>query len=414
MFKWGLSFFLFCSIAHSRVQFSFESLFTTESSQVLNTSINPSNLVFKLPTEENDADLRAELKWSENSFLTVIRPRFSYQNQKIYNFSQHTAEIQNKNHWDLTDAFIENTWSSYLSTTLGLQVYQWGPAEFINPTNPFFHFNSQQKSLYYKEKGQALIRANISPNQQHNIVLVAEPVSNNEAEWQEGHNFYTKWAIKYEKSWKGTFNSLGLVTGSGENNIFFIGEYFNYSFKDSFSIYADIKHSQKKENYEPEYNGTNYDLVVSSEKTSSWPILAVSGIRYEGNFDLRLEYIYNSAGYDKQKLSQAYQAAANFYSLNYAQNLKRFLKPGLEMLGEQYIYTSLRIADPFKTKDFNVYGRYIYSLQDQSSQIQAELEKSFLDAFNAFISQSYSFGTDHSEFRILNDWRVLAGLKWNY
>ena len=71
MFKWGLSFFLFCSIAHSRVQFSFESLFTTESSQVLDTSINPSNLVFKLPTEENDADLRAELKWSENSFLTV-------------------------------------------------------------------------------------------------------------------------------------------------------------------------------------------------------------------------------------------------------------------------------------------------------------------------------------------------------
>ena len=41
-----------------------------------------------------------------------------------------------------------------LSFTAGLQTYQWGPAELINPSNPFYHFQSQQGTFGFKSKGK--------------------------------------------------------------------------------------------------------------------------------------------------------------------------------------------------------------------------------------------------------------------
>lgn len=414
MFKLGVILFFLALEVSARTQFSFDAIAGLESSEVIHSDINPDNLIFKLPTEAQSLDLRAEFKWSTQRFLTVVRPRFVTLNEKIYDLGTDQSVQKNQNDFNLTDAFFEIDLNTLFKATVGLQVYQWGPTEFTNASNSFFHLNPKQKSLYFKEKGKALIRLNFSPNQYNNIVLIAEPISNNESTWQEDEEFKPQAAIKYEKSWPSSFNSIGIIAGTNTEKNYFIGEYGSFYPIDNFSFYTDIKHNPENISYQPVYNGSSYDMLKLNQDQQTWTHLAVTGLRYEGAADFRIEYIYNSAGYNSTKMKQALQSASNMLSPLYILNLKRYLKPGLEILGEQYLYTSLRINDPLKIKDFNLSGRYLHSIQDSSSQLQIEFEKSFFSSLSTFVNQTLSLGERNTEFRLTNDWQIIAGIKWSY
>lgn len=373
--------------------------------------MNLSNQVLKLPEHEIDLDLRGELKWTRNSDLAVVRPRF-LTSLKSVDYYPSQNETQTKTKLDLMDAFYEHYWNSEFSTTAGLQVYQWGPAEFMNASNPLFHFNPQQKSVINKDKGQALVRFNYSPDKNNSAVLAIEPVSNNEPEWMAEDRFVMKAVLKFERNWSDSANYLGLVMGSQEKSNFFVGEYGSYSPLDGLSFYADVKHSQNSENFEPVFNGTAYNLLPVESNSGNWPVLSVLGVRWEDKYDIRFEYIYNSAGFDLQALASAIAAAANPVSPQYLQNLRRFQRLGLELPGKNYVYLSYRVADPFKFKELNLYARYFRSMQDDSALAQFEFDKSFFDSLLVFSSFSYVSGELDTEFRLLNDWQFLAGVKW--
>lgn len=130
-----------------------------------------------------------------------------------------------------------------------------------------------------------------------------------------------------------------------------------------------------------------YNLVPDNQHKNQWPSLGVFGIRFESNYDLRLEYIHNGAGWNKNDLNSSIAASGDIFNPNYAQNLQRFLKPGLEILGQNYLYVSYRINEPFNFKvfkEFNFYSRYIRSLQDESSQFQFEFDKAIYDSYLIF------------------------------
>jgi hypothetical protein len=301
--------------------------------------------------------------------------------------------------------------SAQMAATVGLQVYQWGPAEFLNTSNPLYHFNTNQKTLVYKEKGQALIRFNYSVDRENSVVAIVEPVSNNQPEWIEGDAFTPKFLIKYERSWRETADYVGVVIGQEEKHNPFVGEYFNYGFAEGFSVYGDAKQAQNFINYVPAASGSFYNMTEVADSKNKWPTLSVLGLRFEDSFDLRAEYVYNGMGYDKAQLKSAIASAAGFLNPAYSQNLKNFLKPGLEILGKNYIYLSYRITEPFNSKELNFYLRYLRSLQDESAQAQAEFEKSLSDQWLVFSNLSVAEGHSDAEFRLLNDWQLLVGLK---
>lgn len=408
MFK--ILFLIFINLSYAEIKYSFDSYFYTQKNQVSDSIINPLNQVLKTPNIEYGLDLRGELKWKGRDQQVILRPRFTafQKNMEINNQSASEAKGQA----DLTDAFYEQNWSPMFSTTLGLQVYQWGPAEFINASNPLYHFNSRQKSLIFKEKGRVLLRANLSTNKENSFVLMLEPISNNEAQWIAEDSFTPKIVFKYEKSWAQTANYLGVVLGTEEKSNPFFGEYFNCSITEGFSIYADVKHAQNRINFIPEFSGVNVNLVPENQLSNQWPSLGVFGLRWEDNYDVRLEYIYNGMGFTKNDLNLAIASAANMPNPNYLQNIKRFLKPGLEILGQNYLYASYRINEPFKIKEFNFYSRYIYSMQDESSQVQIEFDKAVSDSYLIFSNVSFVNGALDSEFRLVNDWQALIGFKW--
>lgn len=396
---------------HAEVGYSLESYQYIQKSQIAETGVNPDNQILKEPYLGFRLDVRGELKWKNDNSQAVLRPRFEgyiteadYGNKQTYH--------RNGSLLDLTDAFVQNNWGDYFSTTVGLQVYQWGPAEIMNPSNSLFHFYTQQRSVLYKEKGQVLLRANYLLDAENNLVFIVEPTSNNRAEWLAEDTFVPKLLLKYEKSWNGTADQIGFVVGSAEKRDLYFGEYWNWMFVDGYSFYGDVKQSEKPLNYEPQQNGVFIDLVPAERKTK-WDSLAVVGLRYEGDFDVRVEYIYNQAGFSDQQYQVALASVKQIVNPNYVQNLTRFKNIGLELLLKEYIYFSYRVAEPFNWNQFNFYVRQLSSVRGRSSQTQAEFDKSVGDSIGLFGGVTVADGEPESELRLLNDWGFFAGFKWN-
>lgn len=406
----SLFYLVILNLSFAEMTHSFDSYFYVQKNQAADAIINPSNQILKTPSSEYHLDLRGEIKWRAPDKQMILRPRLVGYQKNIELNNQ--TEVESKGQADLTDAFYEQFWTPQIFTTVGLQVYQWGPAEFINASNPLYHFNLRQKSAVYKEKGQALLRLNFSPNKDNSYVFIFQPVSNNEPEWIAEDTYNSKVLVKYEASWAKTSDYIGFVAGSEEKTNLFVGEYFNYNFFEGFSAYADLKHAQNRINFIPEVSGPVVNLIPEAQSGNPWPTLGVFGVRWEGNYDIRLEYIYNGMGFTRNDLNLAIASVANYTNPAYPQNLSRFLKPGLELLGQNYLYASYRVSEPFKFKELNIYLRFIKSLQDESSQMQFEFDKSLRDSFLLFSNVSYMNGSIDSEFRLLNDWQALIGIKW--
>lgn len=401
MFK-GLIFFLihvqvFAYAQNSEFFYNYEGYAFAESQRGYNNSISYEATL--------NLDQRAELKWVYSDAKFIFRPRLiAYADNK----QSSTYEVN----FNITDAFYEKYISDHVFTTVGLQVYQWGPAESINPSNPFFHFNSNQRSLIYKEKGKVLLRLNLNLESQDNFVLIVEPISNNETYWIAEKKFKPQIAGKFDISWPGTRNFLGIVLGIPDNADFFIAEYFQYEFKEGLSVYADAKHSVNTFSYQPKSEGIFFQMQPMNQ-TDYMSTLSVVGLRYEDEFDARLEYVYNSAGYEKKKFKNALVAISQV-SPYLVENLARFQASGLELLGQNYLYFSIRKTDPFKIKDFSIYFRSMTSLMDHSGVEQFEFDKSVLDWMNVFGQYSAFRGSKDTEFKLSDNWKASLGVKAIY
>ncbi|AZZ35913.1 hypothetical protein CIK05_03595 [Bdellovibrio sp. qaytius] len=382
--------------------FSYEAYLFGEQRGFADSVLNPGNAIFKVPDTTGVLDQRAELKWAINDAKIIFRPRIvSYKNDE-----KSDTDV------NLTDAFYEQYITDRIFSTVGLQVYQWGPAEIMNPSNPFFHFNTNQRSLVYKEKGKALLRLNWNAKSDDSFVFIVEPVSNNETHWIAEEKFKPQFAAKFDTSWSGTRNFLGLAMGIPDNADFFIGEYFQYEFTEGFSIYADAKHSVNAFFYAPETQA-GFLRMLPSPQDGVVSTLAVGGLRYEDTFDARLEYVYNSAGYDQKTFDNALIASSKLTPF-LVENLTRFQLSGLELISQNYIYFSIRKTDPFDIKDLSLFFRSLTSLMDNSGVEQFEFDKSVLDWMNVFGQYSAYRGEQDSEFKLIDDWKASFGIKAIY
>ncbi len=416
MCKWlvflSLQLPLIASAQNFEFAFSYEAYLFGEQRDYADSVLNLGNEVLNVPETAGFLDQRAEFKWLINDAKIILRPRIVSYQQNYKTEQTLKEESQSDTEINLADAFYEQYITDRIFTTVGLQVYQWGPAEVLNPSNPFFHFNTNQRSLVYKEKGKALLRLNWNAKVDNNFVFMVEPVSNNETHWIAEEKFKPQVAAKFETAWTGTRNFLGFVAGIPDNADFFIGEYFQYEFTEGFSIYADAKHGVNTFFYEPQTQGL-FQRMLPSNQDGTVSTLAVGGLRYEDTFDARLEYIYNSAGYDQKTFDSALIGSSQL-SPFLVDNIKRFQFSGLELFSQNYVYFSVRKTDPFDIKDLSLFFRSLTSLMDSSGVEQFEFDKSVLDWANIFGQYSAYRGEQDSEFKLVDDWKVSAGVKVIY
>lgn len=407
------SFLYFSSaIAESEIQFdwAYESFYYYEALQRADSDLNPGNEILNLPYTTLTTDHRLSSKLQINDGLFVFRPRWTYQQEKFKTEFTELDESHNTSKLDITDLFYEQQWTSKWMSTMGLQVYQWGPSEIISPSNTFFHFNSGQKNFTFKEKGKNLVRIQWAPRQNHQFSFIYEPISNQESFWIAEQEFKPQYAVKYEyQSIKNSNNYLGLVFGQADAADFYLAQFGQYDFDNGFSIYFDSKQSINQFYYQP-FESTSGVIMTDLQENDKVSSLSVIGVRYEDSWDIRLEGLYNSLGYNEEAFNLALDSV--YYPTPYQnQNIKRFLKNGLELKSKYYSYLSIRKADLFNWNEFNFYFRSMTALLDSSGVEQIELEKTFGNHLNLFLQSSFFRGTRNSEFRLTHEWQYALGFK---
>lgn len=378
---------------------------------------NKNNTVLNTPIWTHTLEVRPDIELNFfDSHSLVLRSRHFNEEYKINYSNPKSVKYDRKDDSDLSDLFISSSWGASFSTTIGLQNYQWGPAEIFSPSNPFFHFQNDQRSFFYKEKGRELVRFNWNPDAESkwSVVGMYEPENNRTAFWTADQEFKPRSALKIERQFENPANALAIIMGQSDLEKSFLGEYLTWSPDEGLSFYMDAKHQKGRNNFRPEKNVFNlYDFVAPDEKENRVFTLAVVGFRWEGRVDFRQEFVYNEAGFNKKEWDQARSAALTL-STNLLTNLRRFTSPGLEFRTKAYSYTSIRIPDLGATKMASVSARWFSSLIIDSSALQMNYDYNWNDHTVVSAELNFFYGSSGSEFRIINDKQGAVGFRWSY
>lgn len=384
--------------------------------EVQESIINPGNRIAELETLVLKSDFRADLQWK---YLTqgklVFRPRILVNGSQVHYSDTDVTLQKNKIQPDISEVFADWSLGDSLSVVVGLQSYQWGPAELASPSNPIFHFNSSQKSYLFKDKGRFLGRMNFSIGESFSAVFLQEAFNNQEPYWIADRDFEKKTLLKIEgRSSTQANRYFGVVFGQQEARRFLTGIYFNLNFSESFSVYMDGKFSEGSIAYYPTEVMPGVSMQLPSEAmTNEAQYYVIGGFRWEGRWDIRAEYLYNSAGYKTDEITSAINSTVsnNPYFLF---NLNRLTRSGLEFIGQHYAYLSVRIPDLGKKKDGSAALRFLYSLQDESSVTQASFETALGDMLNFYLESSVNAGPDNAEFNLLEKASLFLGVRLSW
>ncbi|WP_413289744.1 hypothetical protein [Bdellovibrio sp. HCB337] len=375
--------------------------------------IDPTGRRLERPQALFETDLRINTKYTwRKGTRFVFRPRILGDFNQYYYTNPEETLTEPSGKVSVPEAYLEGDPTRSITLAAGLQNYQWGPAEFFSPTNPFFHFRPDSRTYNYKEDGRAFLRMNWSPNSSWSVIAIAEPINNGTSFWIYEKEFKPKGVVKVERRGKSSLDYIGFDVGLIDDTIPFVGEYFNFELIEGFSMYLDARHSHGYAQYKPDIAPDTLFDMVYVRNTEVWNTLLVTGFRWEGSFDFRIEYIYNSYGLDAFDMQAAFLSALPQHPRG-DQNLKRLLGSGMELLGQNYAYVSLRIPDLF-IQNNNLSFRYLKSLMDQSASLQTALDTAIGDAWTLFAELNISFGESTQELSALEKGSGLLGLKWNF
>lgn len=404
MSKWWLLSFLFALPASAQeFKWSMESVFSGQYE-----SFQSQDRVQTL-----EADLRPDFNYQMQKTKFVLRPRWlGTATQTEFDDSSKSSQQDSRGRLELTDAYASMDITSEFRVNGGLEVYQWGPSELHNVSNPFFHLNSDSRSFLFKEKGQVLFRAAWDVSETFQVMAILNPIDNRQTAWREGDSFDSRGALKIDYRNAGGNINLGALGGIEQDQRPFVSEYGSVLFDSGYSIYGEARHTQGSSAFHPTTNPLGY-TEMTSEDTHETRTLAIAGLRWEGRVDVRAEYLYNQNGYDKDEFKQAFQSTQSL-SPAILNNVKRFLRPGLELYGKQTLYLSLRIPELGKKKESTVAIRSLVSMQDGSSLGMLDWESPWSDSLTLLFEIQKAFGEKNQEMTLFLNEKVAGGLRWNF
>lgn len=390
-------------------------------SQILTSPANPGNFQ-GIPNLEAISELRPDLKIDADKVLFLARPQFRYtpSQTNTNGITYHSLGLEQADFY-FNDLFMQWAPGDTVILAYGLQNYQWGPAESFSPTNTIFHETIQSKDVLFEFRGHHIVRANFTPAEDWSFVLLGEITGDGEPSFIANQAFERQFILKSEHNWNSGADYAGLALNWREFTGNSFGEYFNLSFANGFSIYADVDHAVGSHSWYP-VTQTNPDgstgvtLAQSQASNSSLYTLAVTGMRYSfvNGSDARLEYIFNQAGYNSSQealIRQALVSPGPFQLLTNLQNTSQFISPGLEFPGQQFLFASLRIPDFLELKGLSFYSRYMFSLTDQSGTAYSTLEYLVGSSGTLFSAVGFSHGDPLSELRGLVSYTAIGGYK---
>lgn len=357
--------------------------------------INPGNRILQVPFGGAQSELRPDLRFEVGSALTAVaRPRFLVKVERA-----ETADGWQPERFTAAAEWIEGyaTWraSDGLAVSYGLQNFQWGPGELMSPSNRIFHSTGFYRDPVYVVRGRHLVRVNVSAGREWSAVLLAEVGDNGEAPFVAGEPFEPKAQAKLEYT-APAGDLYGAVTaGVSQRSRAWFGEYVALPLAGGLAAYADAVHTVGRRAWYPVADPVlGAAFAQTGMETRGLRTTALAGLRYSfvGGQDLRLEYLFDEAGWTDAQLGLAERAALASLAAGDRAGLDRFLDPGFELLGRQLLYGSLLLPELPPGERITVQARYLVSLTDGSGVgfLTASLDAT--DAVVAFVTASATHG----------------------
>jgi len=359
------------------------------------TAVNPRNAVLRLPQAVGQSELRPDLRVEHPAGLAIVaRPRLLLQASKARVVGAWVPEET-----DATSEWLElyGSWrvDERVSIAYGLQNFQWGPAELMSPSNRIFHETGFARDPLYVVRGKHLARVNVSVGQAWSAVLLAEVRPNDDTPFVAGEPFEPKAEAKLEWAAPSGRGYLGVTGGAGRRSRGFFGEYGAMSLG-GFSIYGDAVHQAGSRAWYPVLvpGGGGVAAFDQTETRASLRTLALGGARYtfEGGADVRLEILFDEAGWDRAQLALASRAAGPSPLPGGAGLLAAWLLPGFEIVGRQHAYASVRLPDLPPRKRLALQARYLAALEDGSGAAFVTASFDAADSVVLFASAAATHG----------------------
>lgn len=357
--------------------------------------VNPGNRVLEVPAGGGQTELRPDLRLEVGPTLTAIaRPRFWVRSEKSRTDDGWQAErSEAKAEW------IEGyaTWrvSDALSVSYGLQNFQWGPADLVSPSNRIFHATGFYRDPVYVVRGRHLVRANLSAGRAWSLVLLAEVGDNGEPPFVAGEPFEQKALAKLE--WTAPAGDLyaAVTAGASQRSRGWFGEYATAPLVAGLAAYVDAVHTMGRRAWYPVADPIlGATFAETGMETRRLRTTVLGGLRYSfvnGN-DLRVEYLFDEAGWTDAQLAAAQTAALRSLAAADPAGLARFLDPGFELLGRHLLYASLSLPDLPPAERTRVQARYLRSLTDGSGTAFITASHDATDSVVGFVSLSATHG----------------------
>jgi len=380
---------------------------------------NPDNQFYQLPNRTVLLEFRPEVQGTYKKYKLVLRPRGTVQDdfrdipplvpappgyiepkpQKI------TSEAF------LNEAYFAGTPNSRWQYVLGLQNFQWGPAELASPSNPIFRDLGLSKTYFFETRGKGLLRANYSPSGQTTFIFIAEAFDNSVKRNASDPDFRQKGLMKVEFADASQTNYFGLVFSGNKDDAPEYGSYAHYEAFTGLTIYYDAHIGQGARLWIPvaTEQGLVYaqDLIRDEELQSA----SLAGFRYvtEGNIDFRVEGFYETSAWTVKQRDLARAVLALAPTLD---NASIYLNPGSFFPGQKFAYVSARIPDIGPKDSFTLSLRDLYSLTDGTQATQASLDTYIGDSLLVSSGITYAVGKADGELTQGYTWRAFLTAAW--
>ncbi len=370
--------------------------------------LNPGNTRLRLPQLLAQTELRGAVRVEAGSrLLLVLRPRVAGTAGWSWARAQPRRDAQEADA-SFTEAFAAWTPAGALTITYGLQNFQWGPAELLAPNNRVFHEVGLFRDPLYYVPGRHLLRVNVSAGRQWSVVALAELGANDAEPFRAGETFAPKALAKLEFTTADGASYVGTTVGVIDGAPWWVGGYGALALTEGLSVYADTSHTRGSEAWYPVTTGGRPVFARPLVDDDAWNTLVVSGARYtfaRGD-DLRVEWLYQQAGWSDADLRLAFDAARVATS---ASAFEPYLRPGLEFLGRQHLLLSLRTPELPPRKGLEVQTRVLHSFTDSSRVLFVTGRYEAADRLVLFASGTLARGPDHGEFSRLARGSLVAG-----
>ncbi|MEW6489268.1 MAG: hypothetical protein AB1578_15295 [Thermodesulfobacteriota bacterium] len=353
--------------------------------------LNPENRVLDLPRQVSEGEARLDLSLDLGPLYLTAKPR-----ARLTREHRQDGPRAGDSDTDAEVLLLEGRAQARIwergFVSFGRENLQWGPAQFVNPSNPFFADNGRDNPVR-EVPGMDFLRVLWLPTPSLTLSWIAN-TGRGEGELG-GRSWHPSHALKLD--YLGYEVSGGVLAHGGGGADGSLRGYGQWTASDAMLLYGEASVSRRDRD-DVSQEGTD---PIDRQVDGDFALYSVLGAGYtlELGPTVSLEYAYNESGYDNAEAERFFDRAHAAAALVRAGLLE--LGPGDVAVPQQLLRRHYLFAQYLHTEiagRLTVILRWAQNLEDRSGLGSTYLEWSLADRWRLFGFGAYGSGGNRDEF----------------